>query len=55
MESKFMFRKCYLSLAGKNYKEKIGSLIVFVNTTFRGRKYYAWYAPEIAVYSGLGN
>jgi hypothetical protein len=27
---------------------------VFVNTTFRGRKYYAWYAPEIAVYSGLG-
>jgi GLPGLI family protein len=32
-------------------KKKIGSLIVFCKY-FRGRKYYAWYAPEIAVYSG---
>ena len=34
-------------------KKKIGSFdCVLANTTFRGRKYYAWYAPEIAVYSG---
>ena len=34
-------------------KKKIGTFnCVLGTTTFRGRKYYAWYTPEIAVYSG---
>lgn len=34
-------------------KKKIGIFnCVLGTTTFRGRNYYAWYAPEIAVYSG---
>jgi GLPGLI family protein len=34
-------------------KKKIGSFeCVLGISNFRGRKYYAWYAPEIAVYSG---
>jgi GLPGLI family protein len=34
-------------------KKKIGTFnCVLGTTTFRGRNYYAWYAPEIAVYSG---
>jgi GLPGLI family protein len=36
-----------------NQKKKIGTLnCILGTTTFRGRKYYAWYTPEIAVYSG---
>ena len=34
-------------------KKKIGSFECILGiSNFRGRKYYAWYAPEIAVYSG---
>ena len=36
-----------------NQKKKIASFnCVLATTTFRGRKYYAWYTPEIAVFSG---
>lgn len=36
-----------------NQKKKIGTFdCILGTTTFRGRKYFAWYAPEIAVYSG---
>lgn len=34
-------------------KKKIGIFnCILGTTTFRGRKYYAWYTPEIPVYSG---
>ena len=34
-------------------KKKIGSFECILGiSNFRGRKYYAWYAPDIAVYSG---
>ena len=36
-----------------NQKKKIGTFnCILGTTTFRGRKYFAWYTPEIAVYSG---